>query len=173
MGEAARREGRQRLEIHRLSPGDVGLLQAHFLRLDPVTRYERFGMSVNDNFLMRYAAHCFDGGDLVFGYFAEGVLRGAGELRGLGRSKVHEAAEAAFSVEKAWRGRGAASALLDRTIETAHEIGAKTLFITCVAQNRAMQKLVRGCGRQWRESFSDNAYFAVLDLVEAPGALRG
>jgi len=164
------------------------------LRLDPVSRYDRFGMSVNDAFLIEYAAHCFDGGDLVFGYFVDGALRGAGELRGRGQNDVEEAAEAAFSVEKAWRGQGIGSALLAEIIETARNIGARTLFLTCLAQNRAMQKLARrlrpallcetdpATGRliarsrpapgdsAWRECFKDNAYYAVLDLAGAPSS---
>jgi GNAT superfamily N-acetyltransferase len=179
-------------QIRRLTPRDQPLLRDHLLRLDPVSRYERFGMSVNDQFLIRYAAHCFDGGDLAFGYFQDGVLRGAGEMRGLGQRHVEEAAEAAFSVEKGWRDRGVGSALLARIVETARNIGASTLYLTCLAHNRAMQKIVRkshpqlrleedratgrliarnkdgGADRTnegWRESFSDNNYNAVLDIA--------
>jgi GNAT superfamily N-acetyltransferase len=179
-------------KIRRLLRRDQPLLRDHLLRLDAVSRYDRFGMSVNDAFLVNYAAHCFDEGDLVFGYFDDCVLRGAGELRGLGQRSVGEAAEAAFSVEKRWRGLGIGSALLARIVETARNIGATTLYLTCLAQNRAMQKIVsksqpglsletdQTTGRlvarerpnyadlasrlQWRESYSENCYSAVLDL---------
>ncbi len=183
-------------QIRRLTWRDQPLFREHLLRLDPVSRYDRFGMSVNDAFLAEYAAHCFDEGDLVFGYFADGALRGAGELRGLGQRNVEEAAEAAFSVEKNWRGLGVGSALLARIVETARNIGATTLYLTCRAQNRAMQKIVRkshpglrleadrATGRlvarertlasdppsnaDWLESFSDNNYSAVLNLSGDP-----
>jgi GNAT superfamily N-acetyltransferase len=181
--------------IRLLTRRDQPLLRDHLLRLDPVSRYDRFGMSVNDAFLINYAAHCFDEGDIVFGYFEDGVLRGAGEMRGLGRQSVEEAAEAAFSVEKAWRGLGIGTALLARIVKTARTIGATTLYLTCLAQNRAIQKIVRNSqpdllldthqetGRlvarerssgenrwhpQWRESFSDNNYCAVLGLDGGP-----
>jgi GNAT superfamily N-acetyltransferase len=178
--------------IRRLTRRDQPLLRDHLLRLDPVSRYDRFGMSVNDAFLTNYAAHCFDEGDLVFGFFEDGVLRGAGEMRGLGPQAVGDAAEAAFSVEKAWRGHGVGSALLARIVQTARNIGATTLYLTCLAHNRAMQNIVRKShpsllletdrktGRliarerpdgeavppqtRWRESFSDNNYSATLDL---------
>ena len=53
----------------------------HLLRLDPQSRRDRFSGGVSDDFLIDYAAHCFGAGDLVFGAFVDGALRGAGELR--------------------------------------------------------------------------------------------
>jgi hypothetical protein len=72
-----------------LTRRDQPLPRVHLLRLDQLSRYERFGMAVNDAFLAAYAAAalCFDGGDLVFGYFSDGVLPGAAELRSLGQRR--------------------------------------------------------------------------------------
>lgn len=120
----------------------------HLLRLDPGSRHDRFGGGVSDEFLIRYAENCFGAGDLVFGAFVEGQLRGAGELRS-GEAIWSERApfaqraqaEAAFSVEALYRRQGVGERLFGRLVRAAGNHGVETIEIMCQADNRPMQKL--------------------------------
>ena len=69
------------VEIRRLWPSDMEAFRDHLLRLDPHSRHERFGGGMSDDFLVRYAEHCFGQGDLVYGAFIDGHMCGAAELR--------------------------------------------------------------------------------------------
>jgi GNAT superfamily N-acetyltransferase len=81
-------------------------------------------------------------GSVVHGYFFEGVLRGAAEMRPLGPGFSREA-EAALSIEQDWQSHGIGSALLDRTLLAARNRGIRTLHMACLANNRRMRDLAR------------------------------
>ena len=130
--------------IRRIWSADLPLFRDHLLRLDGESRHARFGMAVSDQFLKDYADHCFAINGITFGYFVDGVIRGAGEFRPL--FEIYElsaqrTAEAAFSVEKDWRRKGVGTELLGRIIHTARNRQANELFMSCLASNRAMQNL--------------------------------
>lgn len=127
-------------EVRKLWLGERDLFMQHLLRLDPLTRKQRFGAAVNDAFLENYATTTFGIGGIVFAYVEEGVVRGAAELRGLDEvmSKV---AEAAFSVETDWRRAGIGSALFSRLITAARNRSVGTLYLTCLPENAAMRRL--------------------------------
>ena len=130
--------------IRRLWSADLPLFRDHLLRLDQESRHARFGMAVSDQFLQDYAEHCFAMNGITFGYFVDGVIRGAGEFRPLFEMyelSAQRTAEAAFSVEKDWRRKGVGTELLVRIIHTARNRQAKELFMSCLASNRAMQNL--------------------------------
>jgi GNAT superfamily N-acetyltransferase len=110
----------------------------HLLRLDDESRRNRFGGAVADEIIQRYAETAFGLDAIVHGFFVDGVLRGAAELRALDKAHV---AEAAFSVEKPWQSHGVGSALLERTILTARNRGIRQLHMYCLADNRRMQQL--------------------------------
>ncbi|WP_293795535.1 GNAT family N-acetyltransferase [uncultured Bosea sp.] len=126
--------------IRRLWPTERDLFREHLLRLDPVTRHQRFGTAVNDEFLESYARTTFNVGGLVYAYVVEGVVRGAAELRGLD-DIIALTGEAAFSVETPWRRRGVGSQLFGRLITAARNRGVRTLYLTCLPENRAMRRL--------------------------------
>ena len=134
--------------IRRLWPSDVAAYREHLLRLDSDARYSRFGTVMTDDVLAEHANVCFGADTLVFGYFAGEKIRGAAELHVLAtvagiRSRE---GEAAFSVEKRWRHSGLGSALVERLILAARNRGLRTLVITCLPQNFAMQKLAKKFG---------------------------
>jgi GNAT superfamily N-acetyltransferase len=129
--------------VRRLWPSDVHHFCAHLLRLDTQSRQERFAMVVSDEFLTNYAERCFGIDDVIFGYFVDGELRGAGELRGVGLGLNSGSAEAAFSVELDWRRRGVGTELMGRIVQAARNRGADTLYMSCLARNRAMQALAK------------------------------
>ena len=70
-------------------------------------------------------------------------MRGAGELRGVGLGLDTGSAEAAFSVEVGWRRRGVGTELMGRIVQAARNRGAETLYMSCLARNRAMQGMAK------------------------------
>lgn len=129
-------------EIRRLWPAERDLFIAHLLRLDPLTRRERFGSAVNDAFLTQYAVSTFGIDGLVYAYVEDGEVRAAAELRGLDEIVAHTG-EAAFSVEREWRRRGLGGALFRRLITASRNRGIRTLYMTCLPENAAMRRLAR------------------------------
>jgi GNAT superfamily N-acetyltransferase len=128
--------------IRKLWIGEAARYRDHLLRLDPMSRNSRFGGGVADEFIENYADSTFGLSATVHGYFADGVLRGAAELRPLGPGFSHEA-EAAMSIEAPWQSHGIGSALLKRTLLAARNRGIRTLHMACLANNRRMQELAR------------------------------
>jgi len=108
----------------------------HLLRLDAESRRNRFCGTIADDIIRTYAATARGSDAIVHGFFADGVLRGAADLRILGRE-----AEAAFSIEKPWQSHGVGSALLERSLLAARNRGIKHLQVCCLADNRRMQQL--------------------------------
>lgn len=127
-------------EVRRLWPAERDLFKAHLLRLDEVTRRERFGTAVNDDFLENYAVTTFGVGGLVYAYIEDGAVRGAAELRGL-EDIMAQPGEAAFSVERDWRRRSIGGVLFGRLITAARNRGIRTLYMTCLPENAAMRRL--------------------------------
>jgi GNAT superfamily N-acetyltransferase len=79
---------------------------------------------------------------VVHGFFVAGILRAAAELRPFGNHFPCQA-EAAFSVERDWQNCGIGTALLDRTILAARNRGIRTLYMSCLVDNRRMQRVAR------------------------------
>ena len=84
--------------IRKLWIGEAARYRDHLLRLDQDSRHSRFGGGVSDDFIRNYVTTTFGLGAVVHGFFVDGTLRGAAELRPLGRAFAREA-EAAFSIE--------------------------------------------------------------------------
>ncbi len=126
--------------LRKLWPAERDAFCDHLLRLDAESRRSRFGMGVSDEFLQDYSARCFGMADVVYGYFNAGMLRGTAELRPL-LDSTPDQAEVAFSVEPEFRHRGVGSELFGRLITAARNRGYRTLHMSCLASNRAMQAL--------------------------------
>jgi GNAT superfamily N-acetyltransferase len=128
--------------IRKLWIGESDLYRDHLLRLDPASRRNRFAGAVSDEFVRDYTDISFGIDALIHGFFIEGALRGAAELRPIGAPIAREA-EAAFSIEKPWQSHGVGSMLLERTLLAARNRGLKFLHMTCLADNKRMQQLAR------------------------------
>lgn len=128
--------------IRKLWFGETERFREHLLRLDPESRANRFGTPVTDYFIDRYAARALSTDAIVHGYFVDGVLRGCAELRGL-NTLAPCAAEAAFSIEKAFQNNGVGSLLMGRTILTARNRGIRKLYMNCLSHNHPMQAIAR------------------------------
>lgn len=128
--------------IRKLWLGEAAQYRDHLLRLDKDSRHSRFGGAVADEFIRNYVDTMFGLSAAVHGFFADGVLRGAAELRPLGPGFSQEA-EAALSIEAPWQSHGIGSALLGRTLLAARNRGIKRLHMACLINNRRMQELAR------------------------------
>ena len=110
----------------------------HLLRLDAESRRNRFCGTIADSIIRTYAATTRGSDVIVHGFFVDGVLRGAADLR-LNRRE----AEVAFSIEKRWQSLGIGSALLERSLLVARNRGIKRLEVCCLMENQRMQQLAR------------------------------
>jgi GNAT superfamily N-acetyltransferase len=131
--------------VRRLWIGEAELYRQHLLRLDAESRHNRFGGTVSDEFILRYAEYSALGDVIIYGFFVDGVLRGAAELRLLEHAGD---AEAALSVERAWQSRGVGTALLERVLLAARNRQVERLHMLCLAENRRMQHLARKFGAE-------------------------
>ena len=139
--------------IRKLWMGEADHYRSHLLRLDADSRNDRFGGAVSDEFIDSYAGMTFGLSAVVHGFFVDGIMRGAAELRPLGPAFGREA-EAAFSIEAHWQSHGVGSALLDRTLLAARNRGIKKLHMACLANNRRMQELARKFAAELSFDFS-------------------
>ena len=124
---------------------ELPLLREHLLRLDRLSRYDRFHGFVDDDFIERYARKCADNGTVIIGYLEGDRVRGAAELHPPEQSQDLQP-EAAFSVEVPVRRRGVGSALFRKLIAEAQARGYRSLRITTGSQNEAMRALANKFG---------------------------
>lgn len=122
-------------------------LRDHLLRLDRISRRDRFHGYMDDSFIERYAERCADDGTVIIAFFENSVVRGAAELHPPDQSD-DGLPEIAFSVEGSVRRRGVGSILFRKLIREARARGYDTLRITTGAQNEAMRALAGKFGAQ-------------------------
>jgi GNAT superfamily N-acetyltransferase len=145
--------------VRKLWKSDAADYANHLLRLDPISRRSRFGGAVADSFVRHHAVSAFDPSSVIYGFFTDGVLRGAAELRPFGVGQ----AEAAFSIERPWQSHGIGTELLEHVLLTARNRSIKQLHITCLVENQRMQQLARKFDAEMRRDFD-----SVIGEVEAP-----
>ncbi|MET0443229.1 MAG: GNAT family N-acetyltransferase [Pseudorhodoplanes sp.] len=128
--------------IRKMWIGEAARYRNHLVRLDAESRARRFGGGVSDAYIRNYVTPSMWLDSIVHGFFVNGKLRGAAELRPIG-GRLSKQAEAAFSVERDWQSHGVGSALLERTLLTARNRGIAHLHMACLSDNRRMQQLAR------------------------------
>ena len=150
-------------ELRRLWVSDAAQFRDHMLRLDANSHHQRFGGGMSDDFVAHYAEHCFGKGDLVFGAYVDGHLVGAAELRSSEAIWAEQApfqnhlhAEAAFSVESAYRRRGIGEQLFRRIESAASNHGVETIEIVCMPDNVGMIRLAAKFKAHF--TFEENTY---------------
>jgi GNAT superfamily N-acetyltransferase len=148
--------------IRKLWISETDTYRDHLLRLDHDSRRRRFSGAVSDEVIARHAATANELGVVVHGFFVDGVLRGAAELRRIGSTFTHEA-EAAFSIEQPWQSHGVGSELLERTLLSARNRGITSLQMLCLADNQRMQQLARKFEADFRFDFG-----SVVGEVDPP-----
>lgn len=145
--------------IRKVWIGEIYKYRDHLLRLDEDSRVRRFSGGVSDAYIRTYIDTSAWLDAVVHGFYVDGQLRGAAELRPIEGKE----AEAALSVEHNWQGHGVGSALLERTLLTARNRGITHLHMACLADNRRMQQLARKFAAELSFSFG-----SVVGEVEAP-----
>jgi GNAT superfamily N-acetyltransferase len=140
--------------IRKLWIGEADIYRDHLLRLDADSRRNRFAGTVSDEFVSNYAELSFGIDALIHGFFVDGTLHGAAELRPIGAPLMREA-EAAFSIEKPWQSHGVGSMLLERTLLAARNRAIKFLHMACLADNKRMQQLARKYDAELTFDFSN------------------
>ena len=130
------------IAIRRIWPAEVPLYREHLKRLDPDSRHSRFSGVVSDAFIDRYTETAYRPDALIFGAFDDGKIVAAGELKILLESWP-TAAEAAFSVEKAYQDHGIGDALFHRLLIVAQNRNINTITIICLRENDRMRHLAQ------------------------------
>jgi RimJ/RimL family protein N-acetyltransferase len=148
--------------IRKLWINETDAYRDHLLRLDRVSRNRRFSGAVSDELIARHVSSANGPGVIVHGFFVDGVLRGAAELRPL-RSTLTREGEAAFSIEQPWQSHGVGTVLLERTLLSARNRGIKKLQMHCLAENQRMQQLARKFGTHLKFDFG-----SVIGEVDPP-----
>ena len=126
--------------VRKLWISETDAYRDHLVRLDPESRHRRFSGAVSDEFIANHASSATGLNVVVHGFFVDGILRGAAELRRFGSMLVREG-EAAFSIEQPWQSHGVGTVLLERTLLSARNRGIKSLQRHCLADNKRMQQL--------------------------------
>jgi hypothetical protein len=137
--------GSTRSSVRTLRREELPLLRDHLLRLDRVSRCDRFHGFIYDGFIERYAEKCANDGTIIIAYLQDGAVRAAAELHPPEQSPDSQP-EIAFSVETSVRRRGVGSTLFRYLIAEARAKGYQSLRITTGAQNEAMRALAHKFG---------------------------
>lgn len=148
--------------FRKLLPTETVLFRDHLLRLDLDSRRLRFTNAVPDDYIASYAMKAGEAGSLVYGYFDNGHLRAAGELK---RASAFwgKTAEAAFSVESGYTNHGLASELMGLIIRSARNRGVRHLILSCLAENSPMQAIARKYANELQIDHGD----VVADILPA------
>ena len=114
--------------------------QEHLLRLDSDSRYARFSAITSDDVIRRYCDSIDWRATKIIGFFKDGVMRGAAEIRYDPRP-LPDAAELAFSVEKDFQNGRIGTNLMVRSLLNLRNRAVTKAHIVCLLSNRRMQKL--------------------------------
>jgi len=144
---------------------ELPLLRDHLLRLDRVSRHDRFQGFMDDGFIERYAAKCAADGTVIIAYIEDGVVRGAADLHQPDESP-DSLPEIAFSVEASVRRQGVGSILFRKLIAEARSKGYRSLRITTGAPNHAMRALANKFGAHL--TFRQGESTGSIDLTQKP-----
>ena len=114
--------------------------QEHLLRLDSDSRYARFSAVTSDDTIRRYCNSIDWRSTKIIGFFKDGMLRGAAEIR-YDQRPMPDAAELAFSVEKECQNSRVGTNLMVRALLNLRNRAVTKAHIVCLLGNRRMQKL--------------------------------
>ena len=134
------RQNRLSGRIRQLQKSDLPRFRDHLLRLDPVSRRDRFNGGLGDTFVAAYADRSFSDGTTVIGYVEAGRVRGAAELHDC-PDDDEPTGEIAFSVEPQFQGRGIGALLFERLLTHARAQGYARLRVTTHPENARMRRL--------------------------------
>ena len=148
--------------VRELHAGHRDEILHHLLLLNDEDRRLRFGTQTPDEVIHHYVEGLDFNRDTVFGSFDSQLsLIGMAHLAYLPKTKGQpQAAEFGVSVLPDGRGQGIGTALLARASVHSRNTRIETLFVHCLANNRAMMHLAQKAGMSVEYAYGDaDAFF--------------
>jgi RimJ/RimL family protein N-acetyltransferase len=143
--------------VRELHAGHRDQILRHLLLLNEEGRRLRFGTQTPDEVIHHYVEGLNFNRDKVFGSFDSQLnLIGMAHLAYLPKTKGQaQAAEFGVSVLPGGRGQGIGTALLARASVHSRNTRIETLFVHCLANNRAMMHLAQKAGMRVEYAYGD------------------
>lgn len=150
------------------------VVSKHFLALGDEDRRLRFGSLTSDAVLKRYVANLDFSRDALFGVFNGALdLVGIAHLAYLPSTKGSlRSAEFGVSVLHGNRHQGIGTALLARATVHARNTSIDTLFVHCLANNKAMMHLAQKLGMRIEFAYGDADAYLILPPANVQSILH-
>ena len=147
----------QAVPVRELHAGHRAEILNHLLQLNDEDRRLRFGTQTPDEVIAHYVERLDFNKDNVFGVFdAELKLIGMAHLAYLPETKGQaRAAEFVVSVLPEGRSQGLGTALLQRSAVHSRNTRIETLYVHCLANNKAMMHLAQKAGMRVEYAYGD------------------
>jgi RimJ/RimL family protein N-acetyltransferase len=147
---------------------------SHFLALEAEDRHLRFGSPTSDAIIERYVANLNFNRDALFGVFNDALdLVGIAHLAYVpSANDGTRSAEFGVSVLHDDRHRGLGAALLARAAVHARNTHIDTLFVHCLAKNKAMMHLAQKLGVRVEFAYGDADAYLILPPANAQSILH-
>ena len=147
---------------------------SHFLALEAEDRHLRFGSPTSDAIIERYVANLNFNRDALFGVFNDALdLVGIAHLAYVpSANDGTRSAEFGVSVLHDDRHRGLGAALLSRAAIHARNTHIDTLFVHCLAKNKAMMHLAQKLGMRVEFAYGDADAYLILPPANAQSILH-
>jgi RimJ/RimL family protein N-acetyltransferase len=146
----------------------------HFLTLEADDRHLRFGSPTSDAVIERYVSGLNFSRDALFGIFNDALdLVGIAHLAYVPSAyESPHSAEFGVSVLRDDRHRGLGAALLARAAIHARNTHIDTLFVHCLAKNKAMMHLAQKLGMRVEFAYGDADAYLILPPANAQSILH-
>jgi len=147
---------------------------SHFLALEAEDRHLRFGSPTSDAIIERYVANLNFNRDALFGVFNDALdLVGIAHLAYVpSANDGTRSAEFGVSVLHDDRHRGLGAALLAHAAVHARNTHIDTLFVHCLAKNKAMMHLAHKLGMRVEFAYGDADAYLILPPANAQSILH-
>jgi len=161
-------------QVRELDDSHRAALLLHFLSLEAEDRHLRFGSPTSDAVIERYVANLNFRRDALFGVFNDALdLVGIAHLAYVPpANKSPRSAEFGVSVLNNDRHRGLGAALLARAAIHARNTHIDTLFVHCLAKNKAMMHLAQKLGMRVDFAYGDADAYLILPPAHAQSILH-
>jgi RimJ/RimL family protein N-acetyltransferase len=158
------------IAVQRLNARHRDDILRHLLQLPENDRRLRFGHPIRDSGVVEYVSRLDFDQDKLFGVHSPAL-----ELVGvahLAPDPIARVAELGLSVDPSLRVKGYGFALLQRGVLHAANLGCRTLFLVCLAENQIMMHLARKAGLQVVVEYGEADARLALDRAAHGGALK-
>ena len=147
----------QAVPVRELHAGYRQEILNHLLQLNDQDRRLRFGTQTPDEVIARYVERLDFNKDVIFGVFDLNLkLIGMAHLAYLPEHKGQaRAAEFGVSVLPEGRSQGLGTALLERSAVHSRNTRIETLYVHCLANNKAMMHLAQKAGMTVEYAYGD------------------